>query len=365
MKKKLEPIVLEGSPKQRGKIHGEIQKEKIWELSEQEKFSVTLLNMNPDDFVDQFFEDTTYYETVKLQAPDLMEELQGIAEGAGIDHKILFVLNCGDEKWRYLQAKGVFLDPPNNCTSIGANRTSQYPAMQGQNLDTSTSFRGFETLLYVKEKGSDLKSMIITRSGLLGLIGMNNSPIAINFATIDCNSSTTGMPLIFVGRKILQQTNLIDIVKFVKSIQTGAAQNYMFGDKETILDYECSANEFTQFIPYENYQYIYHSNHPYVNKDIIPGYKLNEDLQKRLNFLEYRMRYSSTPISLENMKHILSSHYGIVCYHGYQGYPGVTYVADQVRTWVSVVSVHSDNPEFHIAVGNPCENPYYRYTFDK
>jgi len=71
------------------------------------------------------------------------------------------------------------------------------------------------------------------------------------------------------------------------------------------------------------------------------------------------MRYGHYPISLENMKHILSSHYGPICTHDPQ------YLAFTDRTWVSVISVLSEDPEFHVAVGNPCENPYFRYEFEK
>jgi len=357
MRKKLEPIVLDGTPLNRGKIHGETLQKNIWEMLDQTTYFITMLNTNLDDYVDQFYEETDHINAVKKWAPNLYEELQGIAQGAGVDFKVLFMHNCGDEVIRFLQSKGIELGDL-GCSSIGCNKTALYPAMQGQNLDTSLSARGFETLYYIKES-TDLHIMAVAWSGNLGAFGMNNVPIALNLNTIDCNYNMNGLPLQFVGRKILEQTSLENIITFMQSIQTGAAQNYMFGDKEQILDYEGSANAFTQYFPFENYQYIYHTNHPLANKDTMDGYKPNEVSINKLNFLEKRMRYARYPISLENMKYILSSHYGPICAHDPQ------YLALTSRTWVSVISVLSEDPEFHVAVGHPCENPYFRYGFEK
>ena len=357
MRKKLEPIVLDGTPLNRGKIHGETLQKNIWEMLDQGAYFYSIFKMNLDDFVDQFYEETDHINAVKKWAPNLYEELQGIAQGAGVDLKVLFMHNCGDEVLRFLQAKGIELGKL-GCSSIGCNKTALYPAMQGQNLDTFLALRGFETLFYIKES-TDLHIMTVGWSGNLGPFGMNNVPIALNLNTIDCNYSMNGLPLQFVGRKILEQTSLENVIKFMQSIQTGAPQNYMFGDKEQILDYEGSANAFTQYFPFENYQYIYHTNHPLANKDTMDGYKPNENTLSRFNFLEKRMRYARYPISLENMKHILSSHYGPICAHDPQ------YLALISRTWVSVISVLSEDPEFHVAFGNPCENPYFRYGFEK
>lgn len=362
MRKKLEPIVLDGTPLNRGKIHGETLQKNIWEMLDQTAFETTTFNSNLDDFVDQFYEETDYINAVKKWAPNLYEELQGIAQGAGVDLKVLFMHNCSDEVLRFLQSKGIELKGIEvvlpGCSSIGCNKTPLYPAMQGQNLDTILAFRGFETLFYIKES-TDLHIMTVGWSGNLGPFGINNVPIAVNLNTINCNYNVNGLPLQFVGRKILEQTSLENIVKFMQSIQTGAAQNYMFGDNEQILDYEGSANAFTQYFPCKNYQYIYHTNHPLANKDTMDEYKPNENTLSRFNFLEKRMRYGHYPISLENMKHILSSHFGPICAHDPQ------YLAYTSRTWVSVISVLSEDPEFHVAVGNPCENPYFRYEFMK
>ena len=357
MRKKLEPLVLDGTPLNRGKIQGETLQKNIWELLDQTPYYTTLLDMNTDDLVDQFYEETGHIKAVKKWAPNLYNELQGIAQGAGVDLKVVFMHNCWDEVWRFLQSKGIKLMKL-GCSSIGCNKTSLNPAMQGQNLDTALGCRGFEALLYIKES-EDLHIMTVTYSVNLGAFGINNVPLALNLNTIDCNYNMNGLPLTFVGRKILAQTSLNNVIKFMQSIQTGAPQNYMFGDNEQILDYEGSANAFTQFIPCENYQYIYHTNHPLTNKDTMEGYKPSENTLSRFNFLEKRMRYARYPISLENMKHILSSHNGPICAHD------PVYLDLTSRTWVSIISVLSEDPEFHVAVGNPCENPYFRFKFLK
>ena len=359
MDKKLKPLVLEGSPRERGKIHGEMLRAEINERLEVDRYSSSLFENSGsfDEFVDMFFQETEFIEAVKKWTPDLLEEVNGIAEGAGVDQNLIFLLQLGDEISRFHQYKGYNLVKPPSCSSIGCNRVANIPSMQGQNLDTSLDSRGFETILHIKERKNPIESLIIGRSGQIGYFGLNNSPLALNLNTINCNFSFDGLPLAFICRKILQLSSIDESVEFLKSIKHAVGQNFMIGDKERIVDYEASANEVSQFIPRKNYKYIYHTNHPLSNKDIIKGYKPSENTLSRYQFLDIRMGNSITPIELKNLQLILSSHFGPICAH----YPENNgFVA---QTWISNISVLSDNPELHIAVGYPCKNKFFKYSF--
>jgi len=63
----------------------------------------------------------------------------------------------------------------------------------------------------------------------------------------------------------MERSALSESLSYLKSIRIGAAQNLMIGDPERVVDYECSANQIAEFIPYEEATKYYHTNHHLVN----------------------------------------------------------------------------------------------------
>jgi isopenicillin-N N-acyltransferase-like protein len=175
--------------------------------------------------------------------------------------------------------------------------------------------------------------------------------------TIHLKSSRDGLPLQFVIRGINSRRTLEEAIDFVRAIKVGAAQNLMIGNAERVVDLECSANKVVEYRPFEDARRVYHTNHHLVNDDVITGYPtITGSSLDRLKYLMYRLGDSAKPITVDNVKGILSSHLSSICYHG-------EYSATAVNTWVSVVYSLSTPPELHLAIGNPCANDYERFTF--
>jgi hypothetical protein len=165
------------------------------------------------------------------------------------------------------------------------------------------------------------------------------------------------LPLQFVIRGINRRRTLDEAIAFVRSVKIGAAQNLMIGDAERVVDLECSANKVVEYKPFDGARRIYHTNHHLANDDVLPGYPvITTDSLDRLKYLEHRLADAAKPITVENVKGILSSHLSPICYHG-------KYSATAINTWVSVVYSLSACPELHLAVGNPCTSDYERFTF--
>ncbi len=244
----------------------------------------------------------------------------------------------------------------------------------GQNLDTSLSFKNKSVLLHLKEENGH-ESFILALPGCIGAIGLNNSPLGVVVNTLFLKSSRDGLPVQFILRKILEQSNLNDAIKFLKSVKHAAALNYMIGDSEKIVNFECSANKVSQFFPYDGARRLYHTNHALVNDDIIPNFLLPKISEKinidRFKYIEYRLKDPSKKITLEDFKLILSSHIGPICHHGFsttvkmlgKRYMSLTPLPDFSTSCVSVIYKLSKPPEFYITVGNPCTNEYERFTF--
>ena len=100
---------------------------------------------------------------------------------------------------------------------------------------------------HIKDENSLVEQMIFTVPGFIGFNGMNNYSIGIC-----CNSlnqlrfSTNGLPVSFIVRKVLEQSNFNNAIDFVKNIQHASGQNYIIGSPGRIISLECSANKVSQ-----------------------------------------------------------------------------------------------------------------------
>lgn len=357
---KIKVLTLEGSPKNRGHIHGEILKPMILEILERYKYQLRFnLQKNPDSLIDYFLSNTNFLSTVKKWTPHLLEEIEGIAESVGVDFKEIFALQLvpHDEGWWFFQRSASTV----KCSSLGCFREGNQPALLAQNLDLPNFFEGLEMLLHIKYEESSLESYVLSHAGFLGELGINNQPVGIccNSLSGYLNNSKNGLPFTFIIRSVLEQPNLEKAVDFIKNIQHASAQNYIIGGSERIICLECSANKFEQFEPNKDARRIYHTNHPLKNDDLImPALNSTGGITTfdRFNYLETRLQDYSKKITVDTLKNILSSHFGPVCVH-HTNQPNSGY------TFSSVIYSLSLPPTLYMTVGPPCLTEYEKFEF--
>lgn len=356
-------LELEGSPRERGQIHGEEIKSMIWELTERWKSRFLVCwQLDPDKYIDKILEKTNFIKAVKKWAPHLLEEVEGIGEGADIDFNTIFALQLYDELVSYTTwyQKMVKKYVSEQCSALGCFKQDDVPALLAQNGDLASFFDGFQVLQHIKHPDSSLESYIMTYAGMIGLWGMSNQPLGIACNTLgSLNPSLDGLPVAFIMRAVLEQPNLNEAVKFINKIKHASGQNYIIGDSEKVVDYECSANKVVQYVPYKGARRVYHTNHPLVNDDLIfpiPAPSGIGTTHARLDYLEYRMRDPSKKITMESIKNILSSHEGPVCVHN-------NFQPIGAITMASLIYVLSSSPELHLAPGPPCFTEWKTYKF--
>lgn len=360
-KSKIQVLELEGSPKERGRIHGDALRPLILEVLERYKYLLRLnLNKNPDPIIDDFLVNTEFLSATKKWAPQLLEEVEGIAEGAGIDFKEIFTMHLAahDEKWWFSEDRSKI----EHCSSLGCFREGDKPALLAQNMDLHQLFEGLEVLLHIKYPDSSLEALVLSHAGFLGECGVNNQPVGIccNSLISHLNNSTKGLPFTFIVRSVLEQPTLEKAVQFINTIQHASSQNYIIGGKDRVVCLECSANKVSQFEIYENARRVYHTNHPLVNDDLINPTKKRKfrsgTTLPRFKYLESRLYDASKKVTIDTIKHILSSHFGPVCLH-HNNQPLMAY------TFSSVIYSLSTPPMLYITVGPPCLTKYETFMF--
>lgn len=355
----LKTLTLEGSPYNRGLIHGRTLKKEIGEVLQLWKADIEqTYKMRAEVFTSKFLKITDFIPAIKKWTPELLEEVKGISDGSGVDFNTILMFQLVDEQWA--QGQEVAAE---RCTSIGVNKRGQSPTYVAQNMDIEPFYQGYQTLLHIKDQQTKVESFVLTTPGLIGLNGMNNRSIAINCNTLlQLEYSKDGLPVAFIVRGVLKQTTFDKAVGFVKQIKHASGQNYIIGGLERAVSLECSAKKTSQYIPYEGAEITYHTNHPLTNDNYSTKYlerlkKLNRTLEEgayycyRFESLEKRLKDRSKVIDIDVIKAALSSR------------DSEKSPISNNSTFGCTIMVLSDEPELHIAPGQPHLTAFRTFGF--
>jgi isopenicillin-N N-acyltransferase-like protein len=373
----MQVLVLEGPPRVRGQMHGEALRSLIGEHVDMMKSEIQeATGMDPDGYIRKFLEDTELLPAIERWAPDLLEEVRGIGEGANLDFDTALALQLPDEEWLYRRDEGFIRHSRDagHCSGLAVFDEGDSPPLIAQNIDLPASREGFQVLLRIIEPESGAESLVFTLAGLIVLNGINNRPLAVCMnALLQLDHARNGLPVAFVLRGILAQRSLSDAVRFVRSIKHASGQNYVIGGAHGVVDLECSSGHVREYVPATAATRLVHTNHPLVNGDL----GMHNDLLRRLSPEEreclaqqqvnYEARFDSLSrqleasprvVTVEGVKSMLSSHDSPehpVCQHKRPGWD-----------WVTVgctIMVLSASPELHLAPGNPCSTEFAMYGF--
>jgi isopenicillin-N N-acyltransferase like protein len=353
------PIIeLTGTPKERGRIHGETLRDQVYEAVESWKYYLhQTMPISVEKTIEGLVEQAGFLKAVRKWSPGLVDEVEGIAEASNLPFNDIFALQLMDEGGWF--AKSLKHPDDGHCTSLGCNRLDGQPAILAQNLDWINIFKDLDVIFRIKSKDSEVEALVPSVPGVIGTCGMNNQGIGVctNSLWNFLRSSSDGLPVNFFIRAILELSSLEDAVKFLKGIPHASGENFLVSDKKYVLDFECSPSQVVQFIPFEGSQIVYHTNHPLVNNDLIfPAPAAGKSSHERLNYLEFRLKGPDKRFTLETAKAILRSHNGPICAH--QSYTGISGETD-----ISVIYVLKDSPELLITQGPPCLSEYRCYSF--
>lgn len=351
-------IELSGLPRERGRMHGETLRDLVYEAVESWKYYLRQTSpLGVDRTIENLVEKTGFLKAVRKWAPGLLEEVQGIAEGSNIPFNDIFALQLMDEGgWCSNQLER---EDGNRCTSLGCGRREDQPAILAQNLDWINMFTKLDVIFRIKNKNSGIEALAPSIPGVIATCGLNDRAIGIctNALWRFLTSSTDGLPVNFIIRRVLEMASLDEVVAFLKVVQHASGENYVIADREKVLNFECSASQTVQFIPCEGSDVVYHTNHPLVNQDLLfPSDTVGKSSHERLKYLEFRLKGKDRRFSLETARAILRSHNGPICVH--QSYAGISGETD-----ISVIYVLKDKPELLITQGPPCLTEYQKYTF--
>ena len=280
--------------------------------------------------------------------PHLLEEMRGLAEGAGITHAEALAVNIRGELG-HVSDRG--------CTTyvIGRRGTALREILVGQNSDMNTENIRLGYVLHLKPQGKP-EVMLWTFGGMIGYHGMNSAGIA-HFANA-LGGGPRGrfaMPHYPVKRMLLECTRMDEVLKLLRANPAGFQRKLCSVRRER--GYPGPRNHYLRSAAVARWR-----GRLSCAYQPLPGSPVQhtenyakgwQDSQPRLDRMNSLIRTRFGAIGVDDMKAFLSDHSGrptSICRH------------DGDSRTVAAIIAEPAARRMHVAAGNPCESRFVTYS---
>jgi hypothetical protein len=355
-------ITLTGSPRARGRTHGEALRPQILDavsgFSEAARKSTGL---EPSELFSRVANQTDFRTMAGQWTPGALEEMHGISETSGIDADTVFAWQCIQEMAWYPQQHAVPLPTTLSCTSLGYAPAGG-ETIVAQTVDGTGWGRSRGVVMHVDDPDTGIKAHILSWPGLVGVYGLNDRGVGVccNSMFLDVTNSTSGLTALFTVRGILAQRTFEDTDRFIRSVPHASGTNFMVGGPGHAVSYEVSAKGVVAYVPSPDAAKTYHTNHALATDDLVPpavdGWDTNS--VARLASVRRRMEEAPQTMTWEDARTIISSHDDAehpICRH-YQG-------DEAGMTLWGIVMECSPDPVLHVSSGPPCCTEFRSFGF--
>ena len=282
-------------------------------------------------------------------APGAVEELEGYAEGAGLEFDEVFASLC-DHGWN---GRG--------CTDIAVSDrwTKDDCVYAAHNEDVEPG--NIRNVVLARVEPDDEPGYIaMSYGGIAPTVGLNAAGISLTGNAVEPTDVRPGIPKMLIARHILSADGLYAALKASMPVGRGHSFNNIVCDLNgEIYSMEGSATAFDPI--YAEDGYLVHTNH-YLSPRM---WEFEADMHTRFSSI---IRYNRArrlfrdelgEVSVGTFKRVLSDHVGFpesICRHPDQN----LCEHDQAMTIFSSVIDLTDKVMW-VCYGNPCEGEYVRH----
>jgi isopenicillin-N N-acyltransferase-like protein len=361
------PIVeLSGTPYEMGLAHGRAMREAVVEfaasVSAVHQANNSFLKAEKDSLVDFCLRNLGFLQKF---SPGLVEEMRGIAEGAGISFEDVLYLNSflELEDVRAASLGGRLLpDTLWGCTTfnISPAASSDGAYYIGQTYDMERYYEKYLCLLRIRtETGPD--QLVLTFAGVLGLCGLNSAGVGAVINKITATDARPGVIYPFIMRTALASERIGDALGAVVHSPRATGMNYQLAGEGAAFCVETSARCYEAFDVSGASPAMAHTNH-YISQSMrrfeTPGWLSHGGTMVRRQVAQRFLDEHHGRLNPETLKKLTRDHTNhprCICAHGFEGEGEETafhtvfgVIMDPGRGWLE------------ICPGNPCENEYQR-----
>lgn len=301
-------------------------------------------------------------EIVRAHTPEMVEEVEGIASGAGINLAEAAVINTRFELLFLGPATAAPASMPRGeCTLFGieGSRTANGETIIGQNVDLGPESRPYWVMLCVRPPDGP-RLLTVTLAGMLAQEGINSAGLALCGSMVQCGGWRAGYPSRkFLRRRVLEQRSVVVALDLIRSSPPRASShNLLLADAGGHLaDVETTIDDVLVLRP--TCGVIAHSNH-YLslqardNNALIGDYLANSEA--RYGRMRHLLETMEGPFTIQMAAALLRDHAQgnrAICRHGDRDEYGA-------ETNVAVIAEPA-KCRLHVALGPPCRGNFTTY----
>jgi len=345
-----------GTPYEIGYAHGAAAKEKI--LRGIANYTHQFRTWSSLSWEEAKIRSRQFVSVVEAADPDLIEEVRGVADGAGLEFDDIMTLNVRSEVLYSLSTIG------DACTSFAV--TPEYSenahTFLGQNWDWRED--QMENLIILKIRQENKPNIfMVTEAGIIGKIGMNSAGLGVCLNALSVTGEPKGLPLHFALRRVLNSFTVSDAMDRLNEQRLAGPGNYMLAqDDGTVIDLERTPDAWAYLVNEKGY--LVHANHI---KDTVLRAKVTDGYSRYLP--DSFLRDSRLDMLLKAAPGEVGLNYLMTCMRDHRQYPNSICHHMNVRQMeqmreITAFSIIMDLSarEAWVCWGPPCRNEYIRYS---
>ncbi|KAM5355263.1 hypothetical protein ACJ41O_001909 [Fusarium nematophilum] len=241
-----------------------------------------------------------YIDPLERICPRYVEEMRGLADGAGVQLLDIVALNVRTEI-----TFGLFTDDPelpvavDGCTSL-ATRNPGGKTLLAQNWDWQVDQAENLIVCHVSHPGTALPDFtIVTEAGVIGKIGFNSSGVGVCLNAIRARGvDISKLPAHLALRTALESTSARAAAEEIQSIGTAGSGHILIADENVALGLECTSTGI-KVIEVDGDGNIVHANHLVLDHPDVrepPWLPDSEERADRMTWLLQQRQQTSGPL---------------------------------------------------------------------
>jgi isopenicillin-N N-acyltransferase-like protein len=288
---------------------------------------------------------------VAAYSPDMLDEIRGMADGAG----------CSVDDLMLLQVRNQLRpDADAGCTSLSLASGSSVDCgrIVAQNWDNDPALDPF-TIVLTRRPAGKPALMDITQAGLIAYIGFNDAGIGLCLNTLPAPSRELGVPHYFTVRGIYEARSLAGAVEAVRRAERAIPANIMLATPQGPADLEVTIDS-VHVLTDPGDSRVTHTNHCLHPELVSINAAFPELIEShpRKRRIDGLLQGPGGPVTVASVQTALRDHDDhprSICRH----------TNDDPLTgfWQTVFSVVIEPNErrMHVSRGTPCNQPYETY----
>lgn len=280
--------------------------------------------------------------------PQYVEELEGIAEGAGVSFDDIFLSMC-EELWESPILHG--------CTDMAARgRATQDGTTLIAHTNDLSLASGTRLVILKIQAGDEPEILAVSPGGVAISAGYNAARISLTGNQLDSNDVRPGVPRLLVVRAILGSRTLSEAMTHCLLPQRASSYNNVLADASgEVYSMEGSATDLEAI--YIEKDVMAHANHyiaPAMRRFELDR-STNANSIIRYNRAEYLLRENYGKLTPDLFRKLLADHAGYptsICKHGLESFTVFSIIiqVETLKAW--------------IGRGFACETEYVEYQLE-